>query len=101
MPPAVTRRPARTAVRGRGWSKRSTVDADKFDRVADAIRDTLATEPIRFSELTRRVEAKLRGFEGSVPWYTLTCLRELEVRGEVTRQVRPALYSRKSPTVRA
>jgi hypothetical protein len=53
----------------------------------------LTKTPMKFTELVTRVKAKVRGFSGSIPWYTVTCLRELEVRGRVTRHKAPVLYS--------
>lgn len=84
----------RTPVRGKAWKKSSTIASDKFEAVSRAIRASLGAEPVRFTSLVERVAAKLPKFEGSVAWYTITVLRELEVRGEVVRRPRPVLYSR-------
>jgi hypothetical protein len=41
-----------------------------------------------------RVAKAVPGFEGSVGWYTISCVRDLEVQGKVTRHARPVLYSK-------
>lgn len=84
---------ARTVIRGKGWKKQSTIAADKFDAVARAILASLGATPIRFTELVERVATRLPDFDGSVSWYTITVVRELEVRGMVVRHTRPVLYA--------
>jgi len=84
---------ARVQIRGRGWKKASSMAADKYEVISGAILVSLSKSPITFSKLVTKVEAKARRFSGSVPWYTITCLRELEVRGKVVRHVAPVLYS--------
>jgi hypothetical protein len=101
MPTAKTQK-TRTQIRGVGWKKKSTISADKYEVVANAILVSLTPEPIKFAELVERVAQRLRDFEGSVSWYTITCARELEVRGQVTRHIKPVSYSRavaSKPTV--
>ena len=85
--------PTRTRIRGKGWSKVSSISTDKYETISRAILLSLRKRPITFSELVRRVTIQVRGFGGSIPWYTLTCLRELEVRGKVNRHKAPVLYS--------
>src|SRR5262245_58157685 len=87
---------SRTAVRGKGWKRATTIDTKKYEVIARAIMSSLTTTPIAFSDLVKRVGAKLDSFDGSVPWYTLSCLRELEIRGRVQKHQRPVRYSRKS-----
>jgi hypothetical protein len=84
----------RTVVRGKGWKKASSIAAEKFDVVAAAVLKVLPSEPIRFTELVRRVGAELPKFSGSVAWYTIVCARELEVRGLLRRTAKPVLYGR-------
>ena len=87
---------ARTEIRGRSWKKSRSVATEKFDAVSRAVLASLTSEPIRFSDLVERVRAKLPGFEGSVSWYTITSVRELEMRGDVLRHERPVLYSKRA-----
>ena len=60
----------------------------------------VTSTPITFTQLVERVDARLRDFDGSVAWYTITCARELEVRGQLLRHARPVRYSR-PPRTRA
>lgn len=82
----------RTEVRGRGWKRPIRIDAGKFDAVARAILDALTAEPVPLRVLVERVAARLPAFDGSVAWYTISCARELELRGELLRQARPVRY---------
>lgn len=86
-------RNARTRIRGKGWSKVSSISTDKYEAISRAILLSLRRTPITFSELVRRVTTRARGFTDSIPWYTITCLRELEVRGKVIRHRALVLYS--------
>ena len=88
---------ARQVIRGVGWKKQSTIDADKYKQVSRAILSVLTTEPITFTELTRRATEKLPGFDGSVGWYTITVARELEVQGKVVRTTKPTRYAKPGP----
>lgn len=84
----------RTEVRGRGWKQSIRIDAGKFDAVARAILDVLTADPVPLRVLVERVAARLPGFDGSVAWYTVSCARELELRGQLLRQAKPVRYSR-------
>ena len=84
---------ARVQIRGRGWSKVSSIAEDKYVVISGAILRSLSKTPITFSKLVIAVRKEARGFSGSVPWYTITCLRELEMRGNVVRHEAPVLYS--------
>jgi hypothetical protein len=86
---------AKVPVKGVTWKRPLKISADKYSAVARAILEVLTATPIRLGVLVERVERKLRGFEGSVAWYTITVVRELEARGEVERRTKPVLYSRR------
>lgn len=85
-------RTARTEIHGKGWTKTSSIDAGKFEQIAKAVIASLTAEPITFTELVARVTKRLKGFEGSVAWYTISVARELEVRGDLIRQEKPVRY---------
>lgn len=84
----------RRVIRGKGWTRRTTIATGKYEVIAGAILRSLSTRPISFTELVRRVTARVSRFDGSVPWYTMSCLRELEVQGKVVRHRDPARYAR-------
>lgn len=84
----------RTPIRGKGWTRKSSISSAKFETVSRAILASLTSTPITFTQLVERVDARLRDFDGSVAWYTITCARELEVRGQLLRHARPVRYSR-------
>jgi hypothetical protein len=90
-----TKGDSRTAIRGKGWKKKSTIATDKYEKIAKAILGSLTKNPVTFSELVKRVDARLKDFDGSIPWYTVSCLRELETQGKVTRHQKPVLYSKR------
>lgn len=85
---------SRTRIRGKGWTKKTSISSGKYQVISRAVLATLPKTPITFTEAVRRVEAKVRRFPGSVPWYTIACLRELEVQGKVIRHRDPVRYSR-------
>ena len=89
-----TKADSRTAIRGKGWKKPSSIATEKYEIISKAILKCLTATPITYSELLRLVKAQVRHFDGSIPWYTLSCLRELEARGQVTRHRKPVLYSK-------
>jgi hypothetical protein len=86
---------SRVHVRGKGWSKPRSIAADKYQVISRALLTSLPKTPITYSEVVKRVEAKVQSFSGSIPWYTIACLRELEAQGKVMRHVNPVRYSRR------
>lgn len=85
-------RAARTEIRGNGWTRRKTIDARKFELVSTAILESLTSEPIAFGTLAALVARRLPDFDGSVPWYAISCARELEMRGQIVRREKPVRY---------
>jgi DNA-binding HxlR family transcriptional regulator len=62
--------------------------------ISRAILKVLSNEPMRFSDLVTQVTKAVRNFEGSIAWYVMSCLRELEVQGRVAKHHRPVKYSK-------
>ncbi len=96
MPTPKKRLPAkpRVPIRGKGWKKTPTIAKDKYQVMSNAILTTLTTTPMAFYDMVKRLAPKLKNFDGSIPWYAITCLRELETQGKVTRHTKPVRYSR-------
>jgi hypothetical protein len=94
MAPNVRSSRARKSVRGRGWKAQRTIAEHKFAIISRAILEVLSNEPMRFSDLVTKVTKTVRDFEGSIAWYAISCLRELEVQGRVTRHPKPVRYSK-------
>ena len=84
---------ARVQIRGNGSSKVSSIAADKYQTISRAILLSLTKTPITFTELVARVTTRARGFNGSIPWYTITGLRELEVRRKVVRRSTGSIFA--------
>lgn len=87
---------SRIAIRDKGWKRATTIATNKYNVISQAIMSSLPTSPIAFSELVKRVGAKVVSSDGSVPWYTISCLRELEVQGRVLKHQKPVGYSREA-----
>jgi hypothetical protein len=86
----------RKPIRGKGWKKTPTIAQEKFDAVSRAILKVLTAKGMRWGVLADRVQARLPRFPGSVPWYTISVLRELETQGKVRRELGPpVLYSKR------
>jgi hypothetical protein len=87
----------RKTIHGAGWKKTSTIAQDKYEIISAAILKVLTPEPVRFSEVVQGVAECVPDFSGSVDWYTITCLRELESQGKVIRhKTKPVGYSKKN-----
>jgi DNA-binding HxlR family transcriptional regulator len=82
-------------IRGKGWKKSIKVAQDKYDVISKAILKVLTKKPMRFSELVAKVKKQVPGFPGSVSWYTVTTLRDLESIGKVIRtKGKPVTYQK-------
>ena len=69
----------RVKIRGKNWKKKSTISAEKFKIITSALIKCLSKSPIKYTALAKLVESKVKTFEGSVGWYVMSCLWELEV----------------------
>jgi hypothetical protein len=94
MSPNVHPSRARKSVRDRGWKAPRTIAEHKYAMISRAILKVLSNEPMRFSDLVTQVTKAVRNFEGSIAWYVMSCLRELEVQGKVAKHHRPVKYSK-------
>lgn len=72
-------------IKGSGWNRSFKISRDKYDAISEAILKVLSDKPMRFSDLESKVKKQLPVFEGSVGWYTISVLRELEAQGKIKR----------------
>jgi hypothetical protein len=86
---------SRTSIRGKGWKRSPTIATEKYAVISKAIVSSLTRAPITFSELVRLVSDHVKNFKGSIPWYTICCLRELEIQGRVVKLPKPVLYAKR------
>ncbi|MEM7038107.1 MAG: hypothetical protein AAF570_14075 [Bacteroidota bacterium] len=64
------------------------IDLAKYEQMRDVILEELeVNQPIRFSDLSKIVAARLEGnFDGSIMWYFTTVKLDLEARGALKRK---------------
>ena len=74
---------SKKAIRGKEWLRSINIPLDKYTKISRAVMKVLSNEPVRFGELTAKVEKEVKGFSGSVGWYLVGTLRELEKEGMV------------------
>jgi hypothetical protein len=68
--------------------RETKIDSSIYDPFKTAILQSLkGSKGKSFTELTddvvKIIRKKLSSFKGSIPWYTISVLRDLETRGEV------------------
>ena len=85
----------RKSIRGLGWKTSRTIAQDKYETISTAVLESLSKEPMRYSDLVAQVKKTVSNFDGSIAWYVMSCLRELEVQGRITKHQRPVRYSAK------
>ena len=93
--PGKTKNASRTPIRGKGWKRAPMIATDKYEMISKAILSSLTKTPIRFTELVNLVSDRVKSFRGSISWYTIVCLRELETQGKVQKHQKPVLYSKR------
>jgi hypothetical protein len=72
-------------IRGKRWKRSLTIADEKYRVISEAVLDVLGSEPIRYSDVAVGVKKRVQNFSGSIEWYTITVLRELESQGKVVR----------------
>lgn len=93
--PKSSKNKTRVPIRGKNWKRTPTIASDKYQNMAKAILSTLTTNPIAFYDMVKRITPKLKNFDGSIPWYAITCLRELETQGKIIKHQKPVRYSKR------
>jgi hypothetical protein len=84
----------RKIIRGKGWKRATSISLDKYNVISSAILKVLTADPMSFSEIVRGVTKHVTSFSGSIEWYTISCLRELESQKKIIRhQTKPVGYS--------
>jgi Family of unknown function (DUF6958) len=86
----------RKTIRGKGWKKPTNISLAKYRTISSAVLKILTKDAMRFSDVVRGVEKRVKSFPGSVEWYTLSCLRELESQEKIIRHKTKSVgYSKK------
>jgi hypothetical protein len=86
----------RKTIRGKEWKKATNISLAKYKTISSAVLKVLTKHTMRFSGVVRGVERRVKSFPGSVEWYTLSCLRELESHKKIIRhRTKPVGYSKR------
>ena len=86
----------RKKIRGKERKKTTSISVAKYRMISSAILKVLTRDATRFSDVVRGVEKRVKSFSGSVAWYTVACLRDLERQKKVIRhKTKPLGYSKK------
>ena len=73
------------SVSGLNWKKSLNIANQKYAPLAKAILKVITKRPVRFTELAQLVKSEVKDFNGSIEWYSITVLRQLEKEGKVIR----------------
>jgi len=84
-PKRAVKKTDRKSIRGKEWKRSITIASDKYNVISKAVLKVLTSKPVRFYELAAKVKKAAPKFPGSVSWYTVSALRELENEGKVIR----------------
>jgi hypothetical protein len=86
----------RKIIRGKGWKRATSISLDKYAIISSAILEVISADPMSFSEVVRAVKKRVTSFSGSIAWYTISCLRELESQKKIIRhQTKTVGYSKR------
>ena len=66
------------------------ISAEKYEMIKDQIISHLQQEPLTYSELVKKIESTLVGFDGSISWYTVVVKLDLEAKGIIRRLEEPS-----------